>query len=46
MQRIVERAGLQWVFAMDADTLEEVNDYTERVFAVVREQKKMLKQEK
>jgi len=46
MQRIAERAGLQWVFAMDADTLEEVNDYTERVFAVVREQKKMLKQEK
>jgi len=46
MQRIAERAGLQWVFAMDADTLEEVNDYTERVFAVVREQKKMLKQDK
>ena len=40
MQHVAKAAGLEWVYAMDADTCEEVNDCTERIFAVVRECKK------
>lgn len=40
MRAVAKAAGLEWVYAMDADTCEEVNDCTERVFAVVREYKK------
>ena len=40
MQKIAKAAGMDWIFAMDADTCEAVNDCTERVFAVVRECKK------
>jgi hypothetical protein len=40
IQQIAKEAGLEWVFAMDADTGETVNDCTERVFAVVKECKK------
>lgn len=40
MQRVAKVAGLEWVYAMDADTCEDVSEYTERVFAVVKECKK------
>lgn len=40
MQQIAEQAGLQWVLAMDSDTGGEVTPQTERIFAVVKEQKK------
>ncbi len=42
MQRIAAQAGLKWVCALDADTGGEVTPRTERVFAVVKEQKKQL----
>lgn len=42
MQKIAKAAGLEWVYAMDADTCGEVEDCTERVFAVVRECKKQI----
>lgn len=40
MQKIAKAAGLEWIYAMDADTCDEVDECTERVFAVVRECKK------
>ncbi len=40
MQKIAQIAGLEWVFAMDADTCGQVSECTERVFAVVKECKK------
>lgn len=40
MQSIAKAAGLEWVYEMDADNCDKVNDYTERIFAVVRECKK------
>lgn len=42
MQGVAQAAGLQWVWAMDADTCGEVNDHTERVFAVVKECSKQI----
>lgn len=42
MKNIAKAAGLEWVFDMDADTCGEVEECTERVFAVVRECKKQV----
>lgn len=42
MQRIAAQAGLDWVCAMDSDTGGEVTPQTERIFAVVKEQKKQI----
>lgn len=44
MQKIAAQAGLEWVFSMDADSCGDVNDCTERIFAVVRECKKTMGQ--
>lgn len=40
MQELVKKAGMEWLFAIDADTGGEVTDVTERVLAVVREKGK------
>lgn len=40
MRSVAEKAGLEWVLAMDADTKGEVTGQTERILAVVRETKK------
>ena len=42
MQRIAGQAGLKWVCARDADTGGAVTPQTERIFAVVKEQKKQI----
>ncbi len=40
MRNIAKAAGFEWIYAIDADTCGEVEECTERVFAVVRECKK------
>ena len=42
MQRIAGQAGLKWVCAMDSDTGGAVTPQTERIFAIVKEQKKQI----
>lgn len=42
MQQIAAQAGLDWVCAMDSDTGGRVTSHTERIFAVVKEQKKQI----
>lgn len=37
MRSLIERAGMEWVLAMDSDTGLEVTECTERVFVVARE---------
>lgn len=37
MRMLAERAGLQWISAIDADTGNEVTDSTQRVFVIAKE---------
>lgn len=43
MREIVEKAGMEWMTAIDADTEGEVTAKTERIFAVAREKGKEIK---
>lgn len=40
MKRIAEKAGMEWILAVDADTDGKVTDKTERILAVTREKGK------
>ena len=40
MRRLVEQAGMQVVRLLDADSLKEVNDQSERVYVLARECRK------
>lgn len=40
MKALVEQSGLQFLNAIDADTLEEVSEISERIYIVCREQEK------
>lgn len=40
MRRLVEKAGMQWVFAVDADTKEKVTETSERIYVVAKERGK------
>ena len=37
IRELVEKSGLTWVRALDADTLDEVNEHSERVYCIARE---------
>ena len=37
MKKMAEKAGMEWILAIDADTGKKVHAKTERIFAVVRE---------
>ena len=37
IRELVEKSGLTWVRALDADTLDEVNEHSERIYCIARE---------
>ena len=41
IKRLLEKSGLVFMDALDADTLDEVTDTSERIFCVAREQGKV-----